>query len=269
MMKEIFSVNDLTYGYQNKLLFDHFSFSLQKGKITTFITPNNCGKTTLIRIISGFLRTKATIVVDDLVLSKKKLTSYVQKVGVVFENFEEQFFCRTIEEELIFPLENLNYSKKQIQERIAIVSDLFELGVLGREIASLSHYEKAKVLLAVAILHHPKVLFLDNIFSMFSDLERKKIFALLRKMMEKEDITIFLTTNSLLDLFLSDYGMVYYEGKLVYSDVPTKIFENENELSKMGLYLPIMIDLSLKLKFYDLMDEILLDPIEVVDKLWP
>ena len=268
-MEELLQVKDVSFGYGENILFENLSFNVSKNCITSFITPNNCGKTTLIKILSGALQTKSTISVDNLLLTKKKYASYIQKIGVVFEDYEEQFFCKTIYEELAFPLENLNCTKRQIENRINELLELFEFFDKTKAISDLSHYEKAKLLLAVAMVHKPKLLLLDNIFHSFSDEERKSIFSLLRKLMEKEEVTIFLTTNSLLDVFLSDYGIVFYNKKIVYSDAPEKIFENENELAKMGLFLPTMIDLSLKLRFYGLMDTILLDAESVVNTLWP
>lgn len=268
-MKKILQVKDLHFQYKNNILFDSLSFDLTENKITSFLSLNKCGKTTLINILSGILRVKSSIVLDDLELNKKNIKKYLKQVGVVFENIDNQFCCSTIYEELVFPLENLCYSKDEIKERLDNLAELFRFKDLDKEIDSLSYYEKIKLLLAIAISHKPKLLLLDNPFLLLSDEERKKIFRLLRKVVKKENITIFLTTNSLIDFVLSDYGMVFNEKKLIYYSTPLEVLEHDNELAKMGFYIPVMIDLSLKLKFYNLMDTILLDSSEVVEKLWP
>lgn len=268
-MKKILQVNNLCFRYKNDVLFDSLSFDLTENKITSFLSLNKCGKTTIIKILAGILRVKSSIVLDDVELSKKNLKKYITKVGVVFENVENQFCCSTICDELAFPLENLCYSKEDIKNRMESLSDLFYFKDLSKKIEDLSYYEKVKLLLAVAIMHKPKILLLDNPFSLFSDDEKKKIFRLLKRIVKKENITIFLATNSITDFILSDYGMVLNDKKLVYYSTPMEVLEHDNELTKMGFYIPIMIDLSLKLKFYNLMDAVLLEPDEVVEKLWP
>ena len=117
-------------------------------------------------------------------------------------------------------------------------------------------------------MHQPRIIFLDDIFENLKYEEYVEISKYLNKIVEKYNITILYTTNRLENCLLSDKVVVIDEGKIILYDTLEEILKEDNTLSKNGLIMPIMVDLSLKLQFYGLVDEVIMDIEGLVDKLW-
>ena len=149
-----------------------------------------------------------------------------------------------------------------------VVKLLFLEDVLNKEVWELSHVEKIKVLLATAIVHKPTVLFLDDILVGLNDVDRERILLLLKRIIRELKIIVVSTTSSLSDTIYSDAILVLDDGKVKYSGKLEDILKHDNVLTKLGIDIPIMMDMSLKLQFYDLLDKVILSPEEMVDVLW-
>lgn len=266
-MDNLLEINNLSYSYQDKLIFNDLQISIKKETLNLILGPNSCGKTTLIRLLSGILPSNNNISVNTILLNKKNLKAYLLSIGVVFFDDNNKFLFDKVIDELAFPLENLNHKKDNIINRIYEVRDLLELhNCINKNTCDLTTYEQVRVLIGVAIIHKPKVIFLDNILSNLNDQESKKIFRLLDKI--KKDITICITSSDIKNILYFDNVIVINDGKAIMEDTPNNILSKDNELSKMGIAIPHMIDLSLKLSFYGLVDEVITDVDRMVDELW-
>lgn len=266
-MENLLEINRLSYSYEDKTIFNNLQISIKPATINLILGPNSCGKTTLIRLLSGILPTNDFIYLDGISLNKKNYRNYLLSIGVVFFDDENKFLFDKTMDELAFPLENLNYKRKDINNRINEVKRILELqNCIDKNTCDLTVFEQVKVLLAVAIMHKPKIIFLDNILSKLNELEIKKIFKILEKI--KKDITICITSSNMENILYFDNVIVINEGQLVFNDIPKNVLSHDNELNRMGLEIPRMIDLSLKLGFYELVDEIITDVDRMVDTLW-
>ncbi|MBR2247524.1 MAG: hypothetical protein IJ880_10920, partial [Bacilli bacterium] len=101
-----------------------------------------------------------------------------------------------------------------------------------------------------------------------SDKETNEILKILKYLQEKDKLTIILTTGNLNNTIDSDYLYILSEGKIVLEGKPLEVLEKDNLLNRLGLELPFMIDLSVKLKDYNLVDNIKLDMDRMVKDLW-
>ena len=133
---------------------------------------------------------------------------------------------------------------------------------------SISKLEKLKVLLATALIHRPNVLLLDDVFVDLDDDDREKIILILKGIIKELNVIIISTTSSLIDTVYSDAILVIDEGVIKYSGRLNDILDYDNVLTKIGIEIPIMMDMSLKLKFYNLLDDVILNEKEMVDALW-
>ena len=122
-----------------------------------------------------------------------------------------------------------------------------------------------KTLIGVSIMHNPKIIFLDNALSKLTRVEVKELFDILDKL--KQDTTICITSSNMEDILLFDNVIVIGSDEII-EGTPKEVLEKDNELAKRGLFIPPMIDLSLKLGFYGLLDEVITDVNGMVDKLW-
>lgn len=266
-MDNLLEINNLSYSYKDNTIFNNLQISIKKETLNLILGANSSGKTTLIRLLSGILPSNNCITIDEVTLNKKNIRDYLLSIGVVFFDDNNKFLFDKVLDELAFPLENLNYKSKDITNRIYEVRNILGLqNCINKNTYDLTTYEQVKVLIGVAIMHKPKVIFLDNILSKLNFQESKKLFNHLNKL--KKDITICITSSSLTNILYFDNVIVINDGKNIIQDIPENVLKQDNDLSKIGLTIPPMIDLSLKLGFYGLLDEIITDVDGMVDKLW-
>ena len=145
---------------------------------------------------------------------------------------------------------------------------LFLEDILNKEIWELNHVEKIKVLLATAIIHKPSILLLDDIFIGLNALDKERVMLLIKRIIRELKIIVVSTTSSLSDTIYSDAILVISDGSIKYSGKLEDILKHDNTLTKLGIEIPIMMDMSLKLQFYNLLDRVILNPEEMVDELW-
>ncbi|MBO5375734.1 MAG: ABC transporter ATP-binding protein [Bacilli bacterium] len=266
----LLSVDNLIVKVGGDKIINEMSFSFYYNDIVAILSPNNCGKTTLIKALSGVLvANSGNICVNDIPLNKRNFKKYVLNIGTVFEDLDRQFLCDTVREELLFPLIHLNFNKKEIDKRINMISSIVKIDdILDKEIDKLSNVEKVKVLIGASIIHFPKVLLLDDVFKKLRDREKKEIFNILEDIRKELELGILFTTSDINDVIGLNHIIVLYDGKNSLEGDFDVLIKQDNELSKMGFEIPIMIDLSRKLQFYDLLDDIYYDVDKVVNKLW-
>lgn len=265
-MDKILEVNELNHSFKNKTIFNNLQFSIKKSTTNLILGPNSCGKTTLIRLLCGIFKSKNNVTVNNVVLNKNNLNDYLLSIGVVFFDDQNKFLFDKVIDELSFPLENLNYSRKSIKNRINEVKEILQLGdIVNKKIEDLTTLEEVKTLIGVSIMHNPKIIFLDNALSKLTRVEVKELFDILDKL--KQDTTICITSSNMEDILLFDNVIVIGSDEII-EGTPKEVLEKDNELAKRGLFVPPMIDLSLKLGFYGLLDEVITDVNGMVDRLW-
>jgi len=268
-MSNMLNVTNLYFSYNNNTIFNEFTFSITEGSINAIIGPNKCGRTTLIKILSGILRSDGNINLNGILLNEKNIKNYSRNIGVCFFNNINKFLFDDVLSEIIFSLENLCLSDKEIDCRLSDVLKLLDMEYLiHKNIKDLTSIEKVKVILASNIIHEPKILLLDDLFEELNYIEMQSIYKLLKKIVTIKRITILFTTRKLEHCLNSDNLLVISDGKIILEGMPEEVIEHDNTLVKVGIDIPIMIDLSLKLKFYNLIDEIITDVDGMVDELW-
>lgn len=265
----IIDIKNLNYSYDKSIIFKNFSLKIEEGSFISIAGNNTSGKTTLIKLIAGLLPNNNSIAIGYYYLDSKRRYDHSKDIGVVFGNNLTSFLFDDVYKEMAFPLENLNYPKEKIEARILEVSKFFGINkLLDKKISDLTNCEKQELLIAISLLHNPKILLLDSPYSMM-DLKTKNKFR--KKIMEyhkKYKTTIILTTLDLEDTIDSDYLYIINKGSIALEGKPLVVLKEDTLLNRLGLSLPFMIDLSIKLKYYDLLDDIELDMDGMVDRLW-
>ena len=263
-MDDIVKINDLTFKYDDKLVFDNLNLSIKRNSLTTITGRNNCGKTTLIKILCGFEKFNGYINIDGINLKKDNLDDIRMKIGVVLDTNNQVFVGETVIDEIAFVLENLCYPKEDIQKEINRVSKLLHLNsILNLDPNNLTDENKLLVSLGCALAVKPAILILDSTFDMVDNKE-----SLLKKLSQIKNMTIINFTTNPNDLLYSDEIIVLDKGKVVLKGNPEDVYNSDDIFDELGLEWPFMVDLSKKLQFYDLTDDVILDMDEMVDKLW-
>lgn len=262
-MENIVTMKNLTY----QDIFEKLNLKIRKHQITFVTGPSGCGKTTLIKILSCLIGIPNEDMLDHTLIKENNID--LKEIGLVISPIEMPFLFKTVYQELAFPLENLTYSKKEIKKRIDEVINLLKLEeTLYMDPNKLSTFEQSKLLIALAIIHKPQLLLLDDPCSNMNKKQTKNIMDILKQLQKKEKMTIVVATGNLDETIFGDYLYVLKQGKIILEGKPISVLQEEKILLRLGLKIPFMIDLSLKLKFYDLLDDVVLDLDKMVNQLW-
>lgn len=260
-------INKLTFTYGNKLIFDQLSLNIRNNKMTLFLAPNNSGKTTLIYLLSGLLPSNNCIKNYKYYLNQKDGKNYVKTIGVVFNNLDAQFITGSVIEELSLPLVNLGFRKDKIIEIVEEQIKFFVIDFENKSINKLTNLEKLTLLLAVATIHRPKILLLDDIFNNINPVDYEYLSKILKKITTLRHIAIFMTSSNIHHALYFDYVFLYNK-KIVIEAPLEKILDKENILRKEGIKVPDLIKTCVILKDYDLIKDFVYNERTLVDRLW-
>lgn len=249
-----------------KSILNNINISFEENTINYISGSNKCGKTTLIKILSGIVDIKDSVYYDQKDIynfSSYELSTLFSKVLLQDIDY---FIFSNIDQELLYKLDKLNIDKNTRKKRYNEVVKLFDLDeYLYTNINDLSSIEKLKLSLAKALLSKPEILFLDDIFSSIDFNSAKEI---LLKLKSIDNLTIIMSSNNLDLSTESSKLIILNKGEVVLDGDTLDVLKEDSLLNKVGLDLPFMIDLSIKLKYYDLLDDIEFDMDRMVDKLW-
>lgn len=262
------SIKKLGFKYRQKEIFNDLDMVIEKGKITSIIGPNGCGKSTLVKILVGLYRYTGSIVIDNIPLLKDNRKAIRQKIGVVFTNPDNQFVAETVIDDIAFTLENMNYKKIHISKKIEEVTKYLGIyDILEANPHDLNSNQKQLVSLASALVHDPDILILDEALTLLDPLEKDRVLDILKDL-NKKGLTILNISHDIEDTLISDMIYVMDEGKIILSGSKEELYKEEKVLKSLGFKLPFMVELSNRLMFYDLIDHVIYDMKEMVDILW-
>ena len=260
----IIEINKLNY----LNVFSDFSTSFEKNKLTTISGPNNCGKTTLLKILSKKINSNSDIIINNNNINDYKINEYYKLVKSVIP-LEEEFINYTVEEELQYTVDRLFLNKEEKNSRIkSIIKNLYLNGIRKKEIKDLNDKEFILLQLADCIITTPKILLIDDLSPYLDSEEIKKIIIFLKSIISKYDMTIIINSLRLEDIIETDKIMIINNSEVILEGNPIDILQKDNILNKAGIKVPFMIDLSVKLKDYNLIDEVELDMNRMTNKLW-
>lgn len=268
-MDNIIQIKDLNFTYQDKVIFKNLNLNIKKNSFVSIIGPNGSGKSTLIRILSGLNSYDGYITINGHYLNKENIKIIRRTLGVVFDNPDNQFIGQTVIDDLAFNLENLSYSKEEINKEISYIAKLFKIEkILLLEPSNLNNSTKQKIAIASALIHKPKILMLDESLHQLDNKDKKIVFKALETYKKEHDLTIILITHNQEDTILSDRIIVIDKQKIILDGKVEEVYTKEKILHNLGIEIPFIIKLSINLKLYDLIDEIYLDKDKLVNKLW-
>lgn len=206
------------------------------------------GKSTLAKVISGLeTPNKGQVLIDELnTLNKKEFLNIRKKVGIVFQNPENQILFNNVFDDIAFTLKNLKIENRE--ERIK--SSLEKLGMieyLNSESYDLSLGQKQRVTIAGAVSVNPKYLVLDEPTTMIDPQGKEDIYSLIKKLKEG-NYTIIYITNFIDEILMSDRIVVIEDGKIINSFAKNDILDNIDFLKAHQIKIPELVDLVYKLK---------------------
>lgn len=258
MSKVIIEVKNYSWQYINTTepALRNINLTIEEGNFIGVIGPNGSGKTTLAYSLDGLIPGQYNgIKQGEVFVFGKEVEQYEKgdlqrSVGVVFSDPEAQFTAMTVEDELVFGMENLGMSIPEIRERLEWVTDLVNLKpLLMKPPYEISGGQKQRVALAAVLAMTPKVMILDEPTSMLDPVSRKRVFEVLEELKKEHRNTIIVVEHSLENLIpLADRMILLSNGELVLEDETHRFFQNMPLLLEKSVYPPAAL-----LFFYKLM----------------
>lgn len=237
-----------TYPESDTPAIDNVSFDVKRGSWTSIIGHNGSGKSTIIRLINGLLvpngGKESYIEVDGTKLDDETVWDIRNKVGVVFQNPDNQFVGATVADDVAFGLENRGIPRNKM---LKIVPESIEaVGMTdytSTEPASLSGGQKQRVAIAGILAIRPKIIVLDEATSMLDPFGRDKILALVRQMKQEYELTVISITHDIDEADLADNVIVMNDGKLITQGSTQEVFNQVKLLKSLGLDVPFFLQI--------------------------
>ena len=242
-MTNIITVNNLFFKYdsnQTHYQLENVSFHVKQGEWLSIIGHNGSGKSTTVRLIDGLLEAESgQIIIDGQELTEDNVWELRHKIGMVFQNPDNQFVGATVEDDVAFGLENKGIPLKDTKERVGQALDLVGMSEFKmREPARLSGGQKQRVAIAGAVAMRPQVIILDEATSMLDPEGRLELIRTIRAIRQKYNLTVISITHDLDEVALSDRVIVMKNGKVESTSTPKALFGRGNRLISLGLDVP-------------------------------
>ncbi len=249
-------LNQVTFDYslpEGKIInvLEGLTLKFKEGEFVSIIGPNGSGKTTLARLLNGLLKpSSGEVRIDSLnPEDKKNLRLIRQKVGMVFQNPDNQIITTSVEREIAFGLENLNLPYDEIREKVEWALSAFHLWEYKNSPPhKLSGGEKQRVAIAAVLAMRPKYLILDEPTSLLDPEGREMLNLLIRKLAGEGKITILNITQFPDEALLAQRLLVLDKGKVVLDGTPEEVFKETEKLKNIGLSVPKSIEITNGLK---------------------
>lgn len=241
----LISLKDVSYGYSSMddtLALNNVSLTIEKGEWITLIGANGSGKSTLVKTLNGLnMPQEGTVTVDDLVLNEENIWTIRQKVGMVFQNPDNQFVGSTVADDVAFGLENIGVPRDEMIERINHALDQVGMSNFKQaEPARLSGGQKQRVAIAGILALEPEIIILDEATSMLDPRGRAEVLETVKAVKEKSNLTVISITHDINEAAEADRIFVLEKGQLKYIDTPEEIFKLGDELINLGLTVPFV-----------------------------
>lgn len=248
---------NVSYGYEAEETTDFIpavdkvSFTVNNGEFVAILGHNGSGKSTLAKLSNSILlpTNDGKVLVDGMDTTYEELSYEIRKtIGVVFQNPDNQIVSSVVEEDVAFGPENLGLPRDEIAKRVdeslkAVGMEKYRYSEPHR----LSGGQKQRVAIAGIIAMEPKCLVLDEPTAMLDPNGRKEVLNTIKKLNKEKNIAVLLITHYMEEAVSANRIIVMNNGKIMFDDNPKNVFKNYKKLTEIGLDVPDIMKLSLKL----------------------
>ncbi|MDR0920774.1 MAG: energy-coupling factor ABC transporter ATP-binding protein [Lactobacillales bacterium] len=270
-MIELKNIKYVYHGEEDTTALDDVSFSIFEGEWIAIIGHNGSGKSTTAKIINGLIEaSEGDVFVEGEKLTEENVWDVRSKVGMVFQNPDNQFVGSTVEDDVAFGLENHGVPREEMVKRVYDALDKVRMRDFAKkEPARLSGGQKQRVAIAGIVALRPKIIILDEATSMLDPEGREDVIATIQKIKEEQNLTVISITHDIDEAANADRILVMRQGKLIQEGTPKEIFSQGEKLVELGLDLPFPEKLKIELtkRGIHVPDEYLTEE-RMVDWLW-
>ncbi len=241
---KIISVNNLSFSYDGEHpAIKDVSFDVEEGSYVAIIGHNGSGKSTLAKILMGLLNGyEGEVKLFDTVLSNQSITALRKRIGIVFQNPDNQFVGSTVADDIAFGLENHEVPHEEMEGIIhQYASEVGMIDFLDHEPESLSGGQKQRVAIAGVLAMKPDLVIFDEATAMLDPKGKREIADIILKMkQENPKLTILSITHDVEEANRADEVLVLNDGQLFLSGKPSEVFAHGKELREIQLDSPFL-----------------------------
>ncbi|APJ38158.1 energy-coupling factor transporter ATPase [Mycoplasmopsis pullorum] len=244
-------LENITFRYREnfKPALENVSFEIEDGQYVAILGHNGSGKSTLSKILVGLAKPQSgKIWIDGIQYSKENLVHVRNKIGIIFQNPDNQFIGASVEDDIAFGLENRCVPQEKMAEIVKKYS--LEVGMekyLNREPDRLSGGQKQRVAIASVLALDPKVMIFDEVTSMLDPVGKEKVLSIIKDLQSTRQKTLISITHDMDEAILADYCLVFADGKLIAKGSPKEILNNKEIIEIAKIDSPFIYKLSQKL----------------------
>ncbi|MBQ9036823.1 MAG: energy-coupling factor transporter ATPase [Erysipelotrichaceae bacterium] len=236
-------VKNLYYSYdKEKYAVNDVSFTIPYGSYTTIIGHNGSGKSTIAKLLLGLLeKEKGEIKIEGLDLTYENLAEIRNRIGIVFQNPDNQFIGSTVRDDIAFGLENHCFEQAKMDSIIEEYAEKVGMtNFLDSEPTKLSGGQKQRVAIASVLAMGLNILVFDEATSMLDPTGKRDISNLINEIHTDKKLTVVSITHEIEEVAQSDYVIVVDKGKIALTGTPKEIFRHSDELIRMRLDIPFV-----------------------------
>lgn len=236
-------LNNVSYRYegaaQNAL--SGVTMTIEAGEMLAIVGHNGSGKSTLAKHLNGLLLpTGGNVTIDGMdTKNEDALLTIRQRVGMVFQNPDNQLVTTIVEEDVGFGPENLGVPPKEIRGRVdAALESVGMTAYADKASHALSGGQKQRIAIAGMLAMQPEVLVLDEATAMLDPEGRREVLEIVKRLHRETGLTVVMITQFMEETLSCDRVVVMGGGKLQFSGTPREVFRRSAELRALGLDVP-------------------------------
>jgi len=250
MSEHFISIRDLCYSYEDDdgksvPVLDNFSVDIDRGELIAVIGHNGSGKSTFAKLLNLILSGQSgKIIIDGKEIDPETVTddeimAVRRKIGMVFQNPDNQLVATIVEDDVAFGPENLGVPSAEIRERVdKALSDVGMTSYAKHEPHRLSGGQKQRVAIAGIMAMLPECIIFDESTAMLDPIGRREVLSAIEKINREKGITVIMITHYMDEAARAGRVIVLDDGKIKYDGAPSEIFSHEKELRDTGLDVP-------------------------------
>ncbi|SEU01482.1 energy-coupling factor transport system ATP-binding protein [Salinibacillus kushneri] len=247
------------------------SFHIEENEWVAIIGHNGSGKSTIAKLMNGLLTPQSgRIHIKGLEVNEENIWEVRKKVGMVFQNPDNQFVGTTVIDDIAFGLENHGVQRDEMLKRMKYSLEAVKMeGYENHEPHNLSGGQKQRVAIASVLAIEPDIIILDEATAMLDPIGRNSIMETVDHVRSERDVSVVTITHDLNEVLFADRVIVMNDGEVWKEGTPREIFNLHKELGEIGLDTPFVTQLSNSLKSEGIvLNQEPLTHKELMDELW-
>ncbi|MBS7577080.1 MULTISPECIES: energy-coupling factor ABC transporter ATP-binding protein [unclassified Enterococcus] len=220
---------------------DDVSLTIESGEWVAIIGHNGSGKSTTAKIMDGLIKAEnGDVLIDGTIMTPDNVWELRKRIGMVFQNPDNQFVGSTVEDDVAFGLENQGIPRDEMLIRVNQALERVQMAdYKTKEPARLSGGQKQRVAIAGVIALAPNIIILDEATSMLDPKGRQEVIKIVQQIKAEKNLTVVSITHDIDEAALADKIIVMKQGKVLTTGTPTEIFAKGQDLIELGLDVPL------------------------------